>query len=326
MKARPVVTSVSQATRPSRIVAQHGVQHRVGDLVGDLVGVPFGHRLRGEEVLSVVEHQCTPCRNGGPDETAQSTIPGPTAANDAFPATAPRRTRIRCGRKPFVRLARRRAASARRPPSRVWTTSFPPGASRSTTASGKSGFPKGVRRVGENEVELFPPPRERGGGQARVLRHDERFPGANSEPAEVGVDVAGVFLDENGPRGSSREGLDPDGAAPREQVEDAAARDRGLEDVEERLAREAGSRPRAGRNVEPPPLPLPREDPHGRRLAERRASFSSRGSGERTADSFFVTPAGKTGSGADRSGRTASRARRLPRSRRSPSPARVGRP
>ena len=50
---RPVLTSVSQATRPERVVAQHRVEHAVGDLVGDLVRVALGHRLGGEQVLVV---------------------------------------------------------------------------------------------------------------------------------------------------------------------------------------------------------------------------------------------------------------------------------
>ena len=50
---RPVLTSVSHATRPVGIVAQHGVEHAVGDLVGDLVRVTLGHRLGREQVLVV---------------------------------------------------------------------------------------------------------------------------------------------------------------------------------------------------------------------------------------------------------------------------------
>ena len=46
---RPVVISVSQATRPVGSSREHGVEHRVGDLVGDLVRVALGDRLRGEE-------------------------------------------------------------------------------------------------------------------------------------------------------------------------------------------------------------------------------------------------------------------------------------
>jgi hypothetical protein len=47
--ATPVVTSVSQATRPAGSSCEDGVEHRVGDLVGDLVGMSLGDGLRGEE-------------------------------------------------------------------------------------------------------------------------------------------------------------------------------------------------------------------------------------------------------------------------------------
>ena len=57
----PVFTSVSHATRPERIVAQHRVQHAVGDLVGDLVRMTLGHGLRGEQELVVgVSHAVLP--------------------------------------------------------------------------------------------------------------------------------------------------------------------------------------------------------------------------------------------------------------------------
>ena len=46
---RPVVISVSQATRLDRVVREDRVEDGVRDLVGDLVGVPLGDRLRGEE-------------------------------------------------------------------------------------------------------------------------------------------------------------------------------------------------------------------------------------------------------------------------------------
>jgi hypothetical protein len=39
------------------VVAEHRVEDRVGDLVGDLVGMPLGHRLRGKEVPSGLEHE-----------------------------------------------------------------------------------------------------------------------------------------------------------------------------------------------------------------------------------------------------------------------------
>ena len=44
----PVVTSVSQATRPLRVVGEDRVEDGVRDLVGDLVGVALGDRLGGE--------------------------------------------------------------------------------------------------------------------------------------------------------------------------------------------------------------------------------------------------------------------------------------
>ena len=50
--ATPVFTSVSQATRASRVAREDGVQHGVGDLVGDLVRVPFGNGLGGEQVVA----------------------------------------------------------------------------------------------------------------------------------------------------------------------------------------------------------------------------------------------------------------------------------
>ena len=33
-----------------RILGQQGIQHRIAHLITDLVGMPFGHRLRGEDV------------------------------------------------------------------------------------------------------------------------------------------------------------------------------------------------------------------------------------------------------------------------------------
>ena len=38
------------------ILREDGVENRIGDLVGDLVGMPFGHRLRGEEITTVTAH------------------------------------------------------------------------------------------------------------------------------------------------------------------------------------------------------------------------------------------------------------------------------
>ena len=45
---RPVVSSVSHATRPVRVLGEDGVEDGVGDLVGHLVGMALGDRLRGE--------------------------------------------------------------------------------------------------------------------------------------------------------------------------------------------------------------------------------------------------------------------------------------
>ena len=56
---RPVVISVSQATRPRGSSAHDGVQHRVRDLVGDLVGVALGDGLRGED--EVGRHRRSSC-------------------------------------------------------------------------------------------------------------------------------------------------------------------------------------------------------------------------------------------------------------------------
>ena len=44
--------SVSQATRPSGVVAEDGVEDAVRDLVGDLVRVAFGDRLGREEEIA----------------------------------------------------------------------------------------------------------------------------------------------------------------------------------------------------------------------------------------------------------------------------------
>ena len=51
--AMPVLTRVSQATRPSGSSAQDRVEDAVGNLVGDLVGVPLGDGLGREEVLAL---------------------------------------------------------------------------------------------------------------------------------------------------------------------------------------------------------------------------------------------------------------------------------
>ncbi len=50
--ATPVLTSVSQATRASRVAREDGVQHGIGNLVGHLVRVPFGNRLGSEQVVA----------------------------------------------------------------------------------------------------------------------------------------------------------------------------------------------------------------------------------------------------------------------------------
>ena len=42
MTARPVVTSVSQATRAGGILGEEGIEHGIRDGVRDLVGMPFG--------------------------------------------------------------------------------------------------------------------------------------------------------------------------------------------------------------------------------------------------------------------------------------------
>ena len=56
---KPVLVSVSQATRARRILGQDGVEDGVGDLVADLVGVPLGDRFRGEEKIAHVH--VAPC-------------------------------------------------------------------------------------------------------------------------------------------------------------------------------------------------------------------------------------------------------------------------
>ena len=50
---RPVVSSVSTATRDSRVLGQRGVHDRVGDLVGHLVRMALGHGFGGEEEFVV---------------------------------------------------------------------------------------------------------------------------------------------------------------------------------------------------------------------------------------------------------------------------------
>ena len=60
MTARPVVTSVSQATRPTGSCGEDGVEDGVGDLVGDLVGVPLGDGLGGEQVTAITAHADAP--------------------------------------------------------------------------------------------------------------------------------------------------------------------------------------------------------------------------------------------------------------------------
>ncbi len=51
----PVLTRVSQATRPLGSSAMHGVEDAVGDLVADLVRVALGDGLGSEEVLALGE-------------------------------------------------------------------------------------------------------------------------------------------------------------------------------------------------------------------------------------------------------------------------------
>ena len=52
-QARPVVTSVSHATRAVGIVGENGVEHGVGDRVRDLVGMALGDGFGREEMAIV---------------------------------------------------------------------------------------------------------------------------------------------------------------------------------------------------------------------------------------------------------------------------------
>ena len=91
---RPVVTSVSQATRPMRIVGEHGVEDGVGDLVGDLVRVALGHRL-GREGEASRRHRGTlaggPAGTAGPEPTRRSGV-APSGRLRARAAAVPSRT------------------------------------------------------------------------------------------------------------------------------------------------------------------------------------------------------------------------------------------
>ena len=49
MTARPVVTSVSQATRLVGVLGEEGVENAVGNLVGQLVGMAHADRFAGEQ-------------------------------------------------------------------------------------------------------------------------------------------------------------------------------------------------------------------------------------------------------------------------------------
>ena len=164
MKARPVVTSVSQATRPDRVVAEHRVEDRVGDLVGDLVGVSFRHRLGGKEVPACLEHGIDsfdavgdsssgsrePSTSGRvasthPEEKEHVTTVGPALRQ----ATSPRIRRARRARilLEHERVRRPRAGSRHRPSSlrlergrrregrRRRGRTARPGAARSATAA-----------------------------------------------------------------------------------------------------------------------------------------------------------------------------------------------
>src|SRR4029079_15707258 len=41
---------------PHGVLRENGVENRIGDLIGDLVGVPFGHRLRSEQITTFTAH------------------------------------------------------------------------------------------------------------------------------------------------------------------------------------------------------------------------------------------------------------------------------
>ena len=56
MTARPVVTSVSHATRAIGILREDGVEDAVGNLVGNLVGMPFGDGFRRKQMAAVSPH------------------------------------------------------------------------------------------------------------------------------------------------------------------------------------------------------------------------------------------------------------------------------
>ena len=50
--ARPVVTSVSHATRRDRVLREDRVEDAVGNLVGNLVGMPFGDGFGRKEMAA----------------------------------------------------------------------------------------------------------------------------------------------------------------------------------------------------------------------------------------------------------------------------------
>ena len=153
---RPVVMSVSQATRPVGVVGEHRVEDGVRDLVGDLVRVALGDRLgrEGERAIGhggqascrtprkAVNVDSVRCRAAVRDERARSSAGRRAASRLRAPGAAARPSRSRRrtrSSRPHARPAsrprgttgrprasRRRRGSRRCPACVVETTNWPP--------------------------------------------------------------------------------------------------------------------------------------------------------------------------------------------------------
>src|SRR5437773_2853784 len=262
--ARPVVTSVSHATRPvgsSRRTASKIASEIWSAILSGCPSVTDSEVKKGFPLLSInallawVEAGSKRGRLAfRPDESN-----GSAAGSRQEPENV---ARVRPPRHDFE------AADLRGRFVRVGLENEP--ASRGDQVCDRSretGVSPAVGRIGEHEVEPLPRAREIDRGGPRVFREDSDLSFARCQPDEVRFEGVPVALDEYDLRGPPREGLQSDRATSREEVEHADPGDRVLQDVEEGLAGATRSRPGASRNDQSPPLPAAGHDAdRGRRL------------------------------------------------------------
>ncbi len=248
MKASPVVTRVSQATRPvgsSRMTASRTASEIWSAI---LSGCPSVTDSEVKKCLSVLQHAIDSLRRiGGPSETAKPSISRPEASK------ASRRNRRRYARRPAGSRGTSPGTGAGRLSDASCCTPglLPARAARPAPSSSARIGVHGVRGIGENQIEALGSGEPARGWPPRrgPTRSGSLLP-APARAARGPGDRASVRLDEHRRAAPARNGLESDGAGAGEELEDPRPRDRSAEQVEERGPRPAGRRPGAGRHVE----------------------------------------------------------------------------